>query len=624
MSRFGSKASGRPSTEPYRLSISATLTFGFGILFLASLGTALLIALDAARDNTFELQRTLSEITVDAVVGEVDTHLGAAQDQAEFVGALIAAGKVDIADEARLADILMGTLAAAPQVSGIAFVRADYHVLRVGRLDGGIVTLTDDWSNQPGLRASMNMIATLQQPTWREVIWSHDFEAPHILVAEPVHRDGAFLGYVFSIVSISELSRFLDRFDRAHDTHSFILYGRDRVLAHRSLAGGFRGLSEERVLPLMEDIEDVVLAAIWGEVIDEMPYILGDSKLEGHVVRGPDDDYIYFYRELDHYGASPWLVGVYFRGDEVFGPIRRIIVAAVIGAGILVIGVVAVFLLGRAIGRPVRRLADAAVAVRDFDLARVKPLGGSRFRELDTAAKSFDAMIAGLRWFETYVPKSLVFRLMSQGGSSVRSEERRVTVLFTDIAGFTRIGARLDPKALADFLNDHFALLGEVIEAEEGTVDKYIGDSIMAFWGAPSDQPDHARRACRAAMEIARRVAEDNARRRARGDQAIGLRIGVHSGPAVVGNIGAPGRVNYTLVGDTVNTAQRLEALGKEVTAAAAAVDAGDVVVLLSGETAAALDEAFPLQALGRHELRGRGGSVEVYRLLAPPSAETG
>jgi len=621
MSPSEPEASGRRSAEPYRLSISATLTFGFGILFLASLGAALVIALDAARDNTFELQRTLSEITVDTVVSEVDTHLGAAQAQAEFVGDLIATGEVDITHEARLADILMGTLAAVPQVSGIAFVRADFHVLRVGRLGGGIVTLTDDWSNQPGIRESMNMVAELQRPTWREVIWSRDFEAPHILMAEPVHRDGEFLGYVFPIVSISELSRFLERFDRANDTHSFILYGRDRVIAHRSLADGFAGTSEKKVLPDLEDIEDDVVAAIWGEVIDQMPYILGDSKLEGHVVRGPDDDYIYFYRELDHYGASPWQIGVYFLEDEVSGPITRIIFAAVIGAGILVVGVVAVFLLGRAVGAPVRRLADAAVAVRDLDLARVKPLGGSRFRELDTASRSFDAMIAGLRWFETYVPKSLVFRLMSRGDSSVHSEERQVTVLFTDIAGFTRIGDRLDPKALADFLNEHFAILGEVIEAEDGTVDKYIGDSVMAFWGAPSDQPDHASRACRAAMEIARRVALDNAGRRASGGHPVGLRIGIHSGPAVVGNIGAPGRVNYTLVGDTVNTAQRLEALGKEVTAAA---DAEDVVVLVSGETVAALDESLPLLPLGRHELRGRSGSVEVYRLRAPSSAATG
>ena len=614
MSPLESEGIGERSAEPFRLSISAALTFGFAILLVVALGTALLVALDAARENTFELQRTLALVTVDTAVKEVDTHLGAAQEQTEFVADLITAGEVDITDETRLADIMMGTLAAAPQVSGIAFVNTDFQALRVGRLDDRIVTLTDDWSHNPGLHTAMKMISTLQKPNWREVIWSSDFHAPHVLMAEPVLRDGAFLGYMFSVVSISDLSRFLARFDQAHDTHSFILSGRDRVLAHWSLADGFHGMSANKVLPDLEDIEDEVLAAIWGEVIDEMPYILRGTNLKGHVVRGPDDDFIYFYREMDVGGESPWLVGVYFRGEEVSGPTRRIFFAAAAGFAILVLGVVAVFLLGRAIGRPIRQFAEAAATVRNFDLERAKPLSESRFREVDIANKSFNMMVSGLRWFETYVPKTLVARLISQGGSSVRSEERMVTVLFTDIVGFTRIGSRLGPSALADFLNGHFALLGEVIESEEGTVDKYIGDSVMAFWGAPSDQPDHAGRACRAAMEIARRVADDNARRLARGESAVGLRIGIHSGPAVVGNIGAPGRVNYTLVGDTVNIAQRLEALGKEGRANA---DAEDVTILLSGETAVALDGHFPLQPLGLHELRGRIGSVEVYRLLA-------
>lgn len=174
-------------------------------------------------------------------------------------------------------------------------------------------------------------------------------------------------------------------------------------------------------------------------------------------------------------------------------------------------------------------------------------------------------MLAGLKWFETYVPKNLVLRLMRSGGTSVQSEEREVTVLFTDLVDFTQIGSRLAPAQLAALLNEHFTLLAEAIEAEEGTVDKYMGDSIMAFWGAPLDQPDHAARACRAARNIARRVSIENVRRRAAGEAPLGLRIGIHSGAAIVGNIGAPSRVNYTMIGDTVNIAQRLEGLGKEV-----------------------------------------------------------
>jgi adenylate cyclase len=184
-------------------------------------------------------------------------------------------------------------------------------------------------------------------------------------------------------------------------------------------------------------------------------------------------------------------------------------------------------------------------------------------------------------------------------------------VLFTDIVGFTEIAGRLPAPQLAEFLNRHFGLLAGCIDAEQGTVDKYIGDSVMAFWGAPAIQTDHAVRACRAAKAIAATLREDNERRSAKGLRPVRLRIGIHTGPAVVGNVGAPGRINYTLIGDTVNTAQRLEQLGKEID-----TGADDVVVLISSETAACLDDTFSLQPLGEQELRGRSESLTVFRLL--------
>ena len=266
-------------------------------------------------------------------------------------------------------------------------------------------------------------------------------------------------------------------------------------------------------------------------------------------------------------------------------------------------------MLGRALAGPVGRLGAAAEAIRALDPGSVEVLPHSFLREIDSAAIAFNAMVTGLKWFATYVPRSLVLLLMRRGAAELVSEERALTVLFTDMIGFSAVAQRLTPPQLADFLNRHFALLGAGIEAEGGTVDKYIGDSVMAFWGAPEPQSDHAARACRAARNIAAALREDNARRAAKGQRPIRVRIGIHSGPAIAGNIGAPGRVNYTLIGDTVNTAQRLEQLGKTVDDGAA-----DAVVLISGATAAQApqDEVRPI---GVHVLRGRADEIEVYRL---------
>ena len=219
-------------------------------------------------------------------------------------------------------------------------------------------------------------------------------------------------------------------------------------------------------------------------------------------------------------------------------------------------------------------------------------------------------MVVGLKWFETYVPKNLVHKLVRQGEDSIaRSTVREATVMFTDIAGFTALSETMSAEETARFLNAHFARLGRCIDAEGGTIDKFIGDSIMAFWGVPEAQPDHAMRASRAALAIRETVAAENAERRGGGRAPIRLRIGIHTGEVVVGNIGAPGRINYTIVGDTVNTANRLEQLGKTLDP-----DAEDVAIVISETTRSAL-AGIAARSAGRREIRGRGGTVPVHLL---------
>ena len=211
-------------------------------------------------------------------------------------------------------------------------------------------------------------------------------------------------------------------------------------------------------------------------------------------------------------------------------------------------------------------------------------------------------MVDGLRLFATYVPRSLVRRLMRQGvPRAIISVEREVSVMFTDIAGFTTTSEHMPASEVATFLNQHFTLVDACVEASEGTVDKYIGDAVMAFWGAPGEQPDHAARACRTAVAVAEALQADNALRAQKGLAPVRMRIGIHSGRAVVGDIGAPSRVNYTVIGDVVNVAERLEELART-----AAKEDDGVSVLVGATTAAQLDEEFSLVSVGLHVLRGR------------------
>ena len=246
----------------------------------------------------------------------------------------------------------------------------------------------------------------------------------------------------------------------------------------------------------------------------------------------------------------------------------------------------------------------------DLSLERVPHLGSSLFTELTDASQAFNSMVVGLKWFETYVPKNLVHKLVQQGEESIsKSMVREATVMFTDIVGFTTQSESMSAEETADFLNHHFAGLSQCIEAENGTIDKFIGDSIMAFWGVPEAQPDHAMRACRAALAIRRVAAEQNSELRERGLPPIRLRVGIHTGEVIVGNIGAPGRINYTIVGDTVNTANRLEQLGKSVDP-----EAADVAIVISEVTYKKLD-GIEARSGGQQAIRGREGETAIYIL---------
>jgi adenylate cyclase len=220
-------------------------------------------------------------------------------------------------------------------------------------------------------------------------------------------------------------------------------------------------------------------------------------------------------------------------------------------------------------------------------------------------------MLDGLRWFERYVPKRLVQRLIRlEDEAGVQSEFRDIAIMFADLVDYTTLSEQLTANQSADLLNEHFAALSKCIEAEDGVVDKFIGDSVMAIWGAPDASHGLADRAARAALAIADIMEERN---KAPCDgRLMHLRIGLHLGRVVVGNIGSPERVNYTVVGDAVNVAQRLEEIGKSVGDRDRAVN-----TLISGEFRNALSDGYDLTDLGLRELRGRREKIHIYALNA-------
>ncbi len=223
--------------------------------------------------------------------------------------------------------------------------------------------------------------------------------------------------------------------------------------------------------------------------------------------------------------------------------------------------------------------------------------------------------------FDFYLEPS-VARLVSEDPSLLRlhGEKKDLTVLFADLRDFTTVTEESDPEELVEFMNEYLGTMTGEIFKHDGLVDKYIGDAIMALWGAPVTIPDHAAKACQAALDMAGRLETlQNAWRQLRSKHGaielprslrLGMGVGINTGQMVVGNIGSQRRFNYTVIGDAVNLASRLEACNKLY----------GTRILIGERTRDAISDAYLLREIDSVRVKGKRLPVRIFELLAEPA----
>jgi adenylate cyclase len=276
----------------------------------------------------------------------------------------------------------------------------------------------------------------------------------------------------------------------------------------------------------------------------------------------------------------------------------------------LVIGVSGALALAAALARPIVRMMEATRAVADGDFAVTLPVTSRD--ELGTLTAAFNDMARSLREkemikraFSRYVAREVVDEILKDPEQTALSGERReVTVLFCDIRGFTATAEALPPEAVVELLNAFYDLMIETTFKHDGTLDKFLGDGVMAVFGAPLFRPDHAVMAARTALAMQAAVRELSARRVAAGQPPLVIGIGLNAGEVIAGTIGTDARMEYTVVGDSVNLAARLESC------------AVPGQVLVSAETYARLEGAVRGRRLGPITVKGRDEPVVVWELL--------
>ena len=317
--------------------------------------------------------------------------------------------------------------------------------------------------------------------------------------------------------------------------------------------------------------------------------------------------YIVITKKIAGYGVRPWTIGAYFTKWEVGQEVLRAWASAAVGLVLLVVALIVAVVLGKRLSRPIKAIAAQAHLVADFELERVTPLKRSRVLEFDDQATAFNAMLTGsgvLGLRPAFARRQAGAHRRCRCDAAARGDRHRHVHRHSRLH---QLSEQLPANVGAEILNHHFALVCEAIGAEGGTVDKFLGDGVMAFFGAPDRLKGHGAAAVRAAIAIRDALEADNRMAAENGRPPLRVRIGIHTGRVIVGNIGAADRVNYTIVGDTVNVSQRLQELGKLV-----APDA-ETAIVISGETAGRLDERFTLAPSGRHRLRGRGEPIDVF-----------
>ncbi|MEM7464514.1 MAG: adenylate/guanylate cyclase domain-containing protein, partial [Pseudomonadota bacterium] len=311
--------------------------------------------------------------------------------------------------------------------------------------------------------------------------------------------------------------------------------------------------------------------------------------------------------KIDIGSASDEIIVVGMPIDVVIADLNRLSRhTLLISLAIVLVSIPIIWLISQRISRPIRKLDDAVNLIREFKLDS-EITDHSIIREISSLESAVERMRRSLKTFGLYVPKTLVQQLVDSSTSpQLGGEARDITVMFLDMENFTSMSADLDPQEVMERMSHYFETVTGILLKHDATIDKYIGDSVMAFWNAPNDVDNHVAAACDAAIEILAAANKETADWALDGKPQIRTRIGINCGSAVIGNVGSSDRMNYTALGATVNLAARLENLNRE----------RGTSILVSKHVVSRAGSEFAFEESGTVRIKGFEGLTEVFELI--------
>jgi adenylate cyclase len=449
---------------------------------------------------------------------------------------------------------------------------------------------------------------------WTDVYVFSSDQKPGITASMPIMKDGQFLGVTTIDIALEELSMFLKKLKIGKHGRAFIINSKGKTVALPNLEEVSKQdtLTGKVKLNTITNISDRAIVDSYFGIQETMKISAGQplkmSEKKSFMFTHDGEGYFGLYKPFPPQYGWDWVIGIIVPENDFMASVKR---NTVIGFAISFFCLVCVLLLSvlisRKITNPLDKLSANAEKIRQFELDEGAEVE-TAFVEITKMADSFENMRTGLKSFGKFVPADLVRYLISSGQEAeLGGDNQELTIYFSDIVSFTSISESMPPKELVVHLGEYLSEMSNIIQDNHGTVDKYIGDAVMAFWNAPRRVPNHAYLACRSALQNKNRL---RALRNKWEDDDLPpfrARIGLNTGEVVVGNMGSEARLNYTVIGDAVNLASRLEAICKMY----------GVEIVISEFTYALVKDKMVARLLDCVSVKGKKQGVSIYELIS-------
>lgn len=616
--------------KKFKISIQLSIVSIFVLILIAVSSTIFSFTYFRLHTSIFTASQILFDQTTKLVKSEIIDYFKPLSFEGKFISEVIEKKVIDPNDQHAFMIYLSQLLHAEPDLSAGYWGDIKGNFIYASRLNDGnlrlevltrpngkteqYIEITDPTGKvlkqennvgvtyDPRLRPWYQKAERFRGTIWTDLYWFTRDKVLGITSASPVYDSvGRLVGVVGLDIKLDEVSKFLSDLKISDNGVVFIVDQSGELSAAPYLAEVELKEASTKTLPRIEDMD--------------IPWITESFRL--FQKSGKDSDifnfhykgmgYIasYYKLEFEFITDNDWFIAIVVPENDILGELKRANLAVLVICIItLILGSIIVRYFAKKISNPIIKLTRETQRIKNFQLDEDTEIN-TRVKELVLMRDAVFSMKTGLRSFQRYVPASLVRRLISRGEeATVGGKEKEITLFFMDVANFTHIAESLAPEELMIKLSEYFEEMTKIIMKDNGTVDKYIGDAIMAFWGAPDIDEKQAYHSCLAAVRIGEflEVMRDKP-----GTLAISVRIGINSGEAIVGNVGSSDRLAYSALGDSVNLASRLESLNKFYKT--------DTIV--SESTYEQVADAFNFRFLDKVAVKGKTKGVRIYELIS-------